>query len=328
MLEGYIIDLAWSPDGKRLAVITSEGLVYLIHQRGKALTAEQVGCHANGGNALSWCFDGEEFASAGHDGLVKIWDGQSGQQLCALEGGDPWVTKVAYSPDSKVLASSASRHLKLWDQTRQTIYASSEHDSTIADLAWNPDGSGIAVAAYNGLTIHAKGKQKQPRKYKWKGSSLALAFSPDAKYIASGEQDCTVHFWNRKSGEHAQMWGFPTKVLELSWDYSGRWLATGGGAAIGLWDCGGGGPEGTRARMLEGHLSKITQLAFACHDECLASSDTDAYLFLWEPFKSDSPADALRLTAPASCLVWSQCGKLGVGQKDGGLVSLELNQVS
>ena len=44
-------------------------------------------------------------------------------------------------------------------------------------------------------------------------SSLALAWSPDSKYIVTGEQDSTVHFWNRKSGEDAQM-SF-SKVLEL-----------------------------------------------------------------------------------------------------------------
>ena len=57
------------------------------------------------------------------------------------------------------------------------------------------------------------------------GVKFALAWSPDAKYIATGEQDSTVHFWRVKSGADAQMWGFPTKVLQLSWS-NGRALVS------------------------------------------------------------------------------------------------------
>ena len=40
------------------------------------------------------------------------------------------------------------------------------------------------------------------------------------------------------------MYGFPTKVLELSWNSTGRWLATGGSSSVILWDCSGKGPAG------------------------------------------------------------------------------------
>ena len=231
-LGDYIIDLGWSPDASKLAAVTVEGSVFLIDNHGESAYFKLLGQHAGGANALSWRADGGEFATAGHDGLVKIWDGKSGVQLCELDAGDPWVAKVAYAPRRSVLATAAGRHLKLWNEQRQAFYESSDHSSTIADVGWNPDGSGLAVAAYNGITLHVPGKQSQPRKYTWKGSSLVLSWSPDAKYMATGEQDSTVHFWHVKSGEDAQMWGFPTKVLELSWDASGRWLASGGGASI------------------------------------------------------------------------------------------------
>ncbi|NRA45597.1 MAG: WD40 repeat domain-containing protein [Oligoflexales bacterium] len=324
----YIIDFAWSPDGTRIAAATVEGFVYLVHQQDSELSFERVGFHANGANSLSWRSDGAEFATAGQDGLVKIWDGQSGQELRTLEAGDPWVTKVAYNPRSKVLASSAGRHLRLWNEEGTQLYTSLDHDSTIADLAWNPDGSGIAAAAYNGLSIHVPGKQEKTRKYQWKGSSLALSWSPDSKYIASGEQDATVHFWHVKSGEDAQMWGFPTKVLELSWDRSGRWLATGGGSSIALWDCSGPGPSGRTPRQYDGHFNKITQLAFQPDGTYLVSSDANGFLFLWNPLVTEEVIEIFRLPSPASCLRWCRGGRLAVGQRDGTLVTLDLKNSS
>lgn len=323
-LGDYIIDLAWSPDAMKLAAVTVEGLVFLIDNHGESAYFKLLGQHAGGANAVSWRADGAEFSTAGHDGLVKVWDGKTGAQLCELDAGDPWVAKVAYAPRRNVLSTAAGRNLKLWNEQRQAFYESSDHSSTIADVGWNPDGSGLAVAAYNGITLHVPGKQSQPRKYTWKGSRLVLSWSPDAKYIATGEQDSTVHFWNVQSGVDAQMCGFATKVLELSWNSSGRWLATGGGSTICLWDCGDPGPAGRRPRQYEGHLNKLTQLAFQPDGNFLASADADGFLFAWDPIKHEKIIGGLSLTAPVSCLRWSKAGKLAVGQRDGNVVLFEL----
>ena len=323
-LGDYIIDIAWSPEGSKLAAATVEGSVFLIDDRGDSAHYELIGQHAGGANSLSWRHDGREFATAGHDGLVKCWDAESGQLLSELHAGDPWVAKAVYNPRRNVLATAAGRHLKVWNDERETFYESSEHASTIADLGWNPDGSGIAAAAYNGITMHVPGKQRQPRKYNWKGSSLVLTWSPDAKYIATCEQDSTVHFWHVKSGEDAQMTGFPTKVLELSWDSAGQWLATGGGASVCLWDCSGKGPAGRQPRQYEAHSNKLTQLAFQPDGPMLASADADAFLFLWDPIKHDKVIGGNLLSSPASCLRWRKGDRLAVGQQDGKVVVFEV----
>ena len=323
-LEDYIIDLAWSPDASKLAAVTVEGAVLLIDDKGDSAHFKQVGQHDGGANSLSWRHDGAEFATAGHDGLSRVWDGSSGEALCSLEAGDTWVGKAVYNPRSKVLATGAGRHLKLWDDQREIAYESDDHASTIADVGWNPDGSGVAVAAYYGITLHVPGKQSQPRKYSWKGSSLVLAWSPDSKYIATGEQDSTVHFWNVKSGDDAQMWGFPTKVLELSWDSSGRWLATGGSDSVVLWDCSGKGPSGRKPRQYEAHTNKLTQLAFQPDGTFLASADADGFLFMWDPIKHKKIIGGVSLSSPATCLQWCKEGRLAVGQQDGKVVVFEV----
>lgn len=316
-LDDFIIDLAWSPDGSRLAVVTVEGAVFLLDAQGDFANPKPIGHHDGGCNSVSWSRDGIELATAGHDGLAKIWDGGSGRELVALEAGNSWVSKVVYSPRSNVLATAAGKHLRLWDEQRAAFHESSGHASTISDIGWNPDGSAVAVAAYNGVTLHVPGKQKEPRKYQWKGSSLVLAWSPDATYIATGEQDSTVHFWHLKSGDDSQMSGFPTKVLELSWDSSGRWLATGGGAAVALWDCSGKGPAGRKPRIYHAHSNKMTQVVFQPDGMLLASADMDAALALWDPMKHDKIIGGKMLSAPASCLRWSSGGTLAVGQYDG-----------
>ena len=323
-LDDYIIEISWSPDASKLGAVTVEGSVFLIEDHEDSARCKLVGQHADGANSLSWCPDGTEFATAGHDGLVKCWEAASGQLLCSLDAGDSWVSKVVYNPRRNLLATAAGKHLKIWNDKREPFYESSEHSSTITDMGWNPDGSGVAAAAYNGITLHVPGKQRRPRKYTWKGSSLALAWSPDAKYIATGEQDSTVHFWHVKSGADAQMWGFPTKVKELSWDPSGRWLATGGGKSIFLWDCSGKGPADRKPRQYEAHSNNLTQLVFQPDGTLLASADADGLLFLWEPMKQDEVIGGLPLSSPASCLQWCKSGKLAVGQRNGNVIIFDV----
>jgi WD40 repeat protein len=49
--------------------------------------------------------DGRTLASAGWDRLIKLWDARTGRELRSLWGHDNWVMGVAFTPDSRNLAS-------------------------------------------------------------------------------------------------------------------------------------------------------------------------------------------------------------------------------
>ena len=73
-LKDYIIDLAWSPEGSKLAAATVEGAIFLIELSTEGLKYLQIGQHKGGANSLSWRYDSKEFATAGQDGFIKIWE--------------------------------------------------------------------------------------------------------------------------------------------------------------------------------------------------------------------------------------------------------------
>lgn len=322
--DEYIIDMAWSPNGQTLAAVTVEGQVLVLldaNQRGQSL---RLGSHALGATSLAWRFDSAQFATTGQDGLVKVWEPATSSPFRELPAGGKWAAKVAYRPGKRVLASAADKRLKIWSDDGKPIYESDDHASTIADIGWNPDGSAVAVAAYNGVTLHVPGKQARPRKFEWKGSSLVLAWSPNSRFIVTGEQDSTVHFWHVKTGKDSQMWGFPTKVLEVAWHHRGERLVTGGSDTIVLWDCSGKGPEDRKPKMFEAHPAKITQLAFQYRGDLLASSDNDGFLFVWNPLKQKLPVAGQIFSSSISRLAWSPDDRLlAVGQQDGTITVLQ-----
>ena len=100
--------LAWSPDGKLLAVSSSSG-IYLYDPK----TLNEVHLIKTGVRVANVAFspDGKLLASANWDKTVKLWDVASGQEVRSLSGHTNNVMRVAFSLDGKQLVSGS------WDNT-------------------------------------------------------------------------------------------------------------------------------------------------------------------------------------------------------------------
>ncbi len=303
-LDDHVIALAWSPDGQTLAAAAVSGPVTLFDGRTGRVRHALPG-HGFGTAALAWHPQGHLLASAGQDGKAIVWDRATGRLHRALDGGAAWVERVAWHPAGTWLATAAVRTVRLWDAAGQFVREFGPHPSTVADIRWAPDGSALAAAAYGQLALWRPERTEPAGVFRWKGSILALAWSPDGKYIATGDQDCTVHFWTVATGQDLMMSGYPTKVRELAWDPTSRYLATGGGPAPCVWDVSGTGPEGTEPVQLEGHQDNVTALAFQHAGPLLASAGAEGLALVWHPEKSRRPL--ARATAPAALtqLAWS-----------------------
>lgn len=318
-LHDYIIDVAWSSASKFLAAMTVEGHVqaWNLDSGESCLT----GRHPRGGASVSWRPDDLQLASIGHDGKVRIWSAPTGALLHELDAGATWGTRVAWKPNGARLAAAAGRIVRIFDTAGHLHYEYSEHPSTVTDIGWNPDGSALASSACLGVLLHIPGKPL--REFSWRGSSRALAWSPDSRFIATGEQDQSVHLWYVRTGRDSQMSGFALRVEEMSWDHTARYLATGGSDTVVIWDCSGAGPEGRRPVMLESHNTRITQLQYQPRGPVLASGDADGDVFLWAPRSRSTPIAIARLGSRISKLAWAADQKrLVVGTQRGDIVVL------
>ncbi|NJM08511.1 hypothetical protein HC891_23520 [Candidatus Gracilibacteria bacterium] len=290
-LDGHIIALRWSPDGQHLAAATVDGPIAIFTHDGVLL--HELPGHALGTTALDWHPGEKTLASAGQDGSVRLWDTNSGTQVQALRHATSWVERVAYHPGGQYLAAAAGKSLRIWDSQGVLLAEHRDHESTIADIAWQPGTTQIAAVAYGGTTLWALDQSAPLRRYAWQGSSLVLAWSPDATMFATGDQDQTIHFWYADTGLDLQMWGYETKMRELAWDPSSRYLASGGGRDAVIWDTKASkkGPEGSMPVMLNLHEAFLSALAYqqrAASDApaVLASAGQDGLVALWRPTQS------------------------------------------
>jgi WD40 repeat protein len=178
------------------------------------------------------------------------------------------------------------------------------------------------------VTLYDPATQEPVRKLEWKGSPLKLAWSLDGKLLAHGNQDATVHFWYADAGLDLQMSGYATKVKELAWDYSSRYLATGGSSAVCIWDCGGKGPGGTTPQLLEGHdeTATVSAVAYQRRGFLLASGGRDAQVLLWQPAVKKGPLVGRdQGDGEVSALAWSPDDKtLAAGFASGAVAAYRI----
>ncbi|MBE3558179.1 MAG: WD40 repeat domain-containing protein [Ktedonobacteraceae bacterium] len=321
-LDDHIQSLAWSPDGTRLAAASVSGPIALFAAHTGQVTHTLDG-HRFGTCEIAWDHTGKLLASVGQDGNVRIWQVEQGQALYTLEGGASWVEHLAWHPHRPLLATAAGRKARLWDgSSGQMIQEYPAHQSTVSDVQWSPDGASLVTAAYGGLNFWQPEQHEPQRHLTWKGSILVISWSPNGRFIATGDQDATVHFWTVKSGQDLQMYGYPTKVRELSWDGASRYLATGGGDAAVVWDCSGKGPAGSRPIELAGKTDQLSALAFQHRGPLIAAASIDGTVIFWRIDRPQRPLERVRFDGEISQLVWSPDDRLVAIGTSKGLVTI------
>ncbi len=326
-LPDHCIGLAWSPDESKIAAAAVSGPIVLLESR-TGSAAHTLPGHGFGTTAIAWQPGGTLLASSGQDGMLRLWDTATGTEKHAMAGGSAWVEHLAWAPDGQTLATAAGKKVRVWNTAGTMLAEFADHASTVADLAWRPGTGELTIASYGGVILRRLDAPDSPRKLEWKGSPLKMAWSPDGQVLAHGNQDATVHFWYADTGTPLQMSGYPSKVRELAWDYLGRLLATGGGPAVYLWDCGGKGPEGTAPQSFDHPGGTVSAVAWQNRGFLLASGDRTGRVNLWQPANKKGPhvgEDRATGQDEVSTMAWAPGDRnLAVGYGSGAVVMFQI----
>ena len=334
--KGSIDEIAYSPDGTRLAVASNIGIWIYDAQTGKELNlftghGQEEGSFPPGGNGVSGVYsvlsvsfspDGKTLASAGVDGSIRLWDVRTGDTLSTLEGHTSWVNSVAFSPDGKTLASGSSDStIRLWDvRIGDTILILRERGGPrrFSSVAFSPDGKTLASgnAGYD-KKIHLWDVRTGDLLHTLTGHlprcSVSVSFSPDGQTLATangrwGEDlDGTIRLWDVHTGNllHTLTGHRWYERIGVSFSPDGQTLATASGD-LRLWDV----RTGDTIRTLTGHTEDVYSISFSPDGQTLASGSRQE-IRLWNVRTGDTLRTLIGHTGGVSvyCVSFSPDGQ-------------------
>jgi WD40 repeat protein len=154
-----------------------------------------------------------------------------------------WVSAVAFSPDQKLLAFSTWHSIELWDTTTGKSFGKMQSEAVVRDLAFNRDGTLLAVATDNGIKLlntislaqtGTPDSSDYPSLNEGQGRSsgiLSVVFNSEGNILISVGADGVIRFWDA----HDEPEQFGRQIDEVTmpfYDSMNTSLALGGNVLI------------------------------------------------------------------------------------------------
>jgi WD40 repeat protein len=189
-----IHDLAFSPDGKVLAVVGGEpaerGSVELFAWPAKQLL-HRFHPHQDLIYGIAWRSDSSEFATGSADQKVGLHEAMPGRTLRFLEGHSRGVLALAFLPgDAQLLTAGIDETIRLWDAgTGQPVRSLANHTRPVNHLAVRPSSADGAPP-----------------------------------WVASVSEDRTVRLWQPTIGRMVRFTRLETVPAAVGWSADGKIL--------------------------------------------------------------------------------------------------------
>jgi len=287
--------LTYSPDGKTLASVSSSWRD--DHEHTIKLWNAKTG-------ELKYTFTN----------TIKLWKAKTGELKYTFTGHSKSVNAIAYSLDSKTLASASNdKTVKLWNvQTGELKHTFTGHSYSVENVKYSPDGTLLASASGDIKLWNAKTGELKHTLTEYLGFANAFVYSPDGEILAFASDNNTIKLWHTKTGKikHSLV-GHRNSANALAYSPTESILASVDDDRIKLWNT----KTGKLIVNLQ-HSDSVNAISYSPDGQTLVSASSGDDVYIW-----DVSAKTLEQ------LMFAQLSELPEKIQELELVPTKLNQV-
>ncbi|OAX31607.1 WD40 repeat-like protein, partial [Rhizopogon vinicolor AM-OR11-026] len=223
------------PDGRRMVTSSHDTTLRVWDLKGGVVLMKLEG-HISNVCAVAVSGDGQLIASGDEDGMLIVWNGETGKYLTqSITGHQYWISSLDFSPDGTVLATGSwDSTIQVWNTTTWEVQGRPlTINSHNMSLVWTPNGTRLLSA---GATSDPTIREWDTSTWQqvggpWSGHTSdvnALAVNSTGTLLASASSDKHVRLWRLSDRQTIAIFTTTREVLCVAFSIDGTRILGGG----------------------------------------------------------------------------------------------------